>query len=85
MENVKICVIFVVFGREVNILEFINVIFDKDDIVKVDREDDFEKIVDDIIMKVSEFVFVFYYKYGVVLIYKIFVFVFFSIFFKLFE
>lgn len=69
-------------GREAFIPELTNATLDKDDIVKADREDDPEKIADDIIMKASESVFVFHYKYGVVLIHKIFVPVLFSTFFK---
>lgn len=69
-------------GRDADIPELTNATLDKDDIVKADREDDPEKIADDIIMKASESVFVFHYKYGVVLIHKIFVPVLFSTFFK---
>jgi len=49
----------VALGREVDIPELTNATLDKDDIVKADREDDPEKIADEIIMKASEFVFVY--------------------------
>lgn len=58
LEGYKICVIFVVFGWEVDVEEFINIIFDKNDLVKVDKDRDLEKIVEEIIMRVSKFVFI---------------------------
>lgn len=51
-------------GREVDIPELTNATLSKNDVVKADREDDPEKIADEIIMKASEFVFVFNYKNG---------------------
>ena len=54
-------------GRKVDIPELTNATLDKDDVVKADREDDPEKIADEIIMKASEFVFLFYYKRGLLL------------------
>lgn len=58
LEGYKICIIFVVFGWEVDVEEFINIIFDKNDLVKVDKDRDLEKIVEEIIMRVSKFVFI---------------------------
>ena len=57
LENDKIRVIPVALGREADIPELANATLDKDDVVKADREDDPEKIADEIIMKASEFVF----------------------------
>lgn len=43
-------------GREADVPELTNATLDKDDVVKADREDEPEKIADEIIMKASEFV-----------------------------
>ena len=51
-------------GREVDIPELTNATLSKNDVVKADREDDPEKIADEIIRKASEFVFMFYFKRG---------------------
>ena len=51
-------------GREVDIPELTNATLSKNDVVKADREDDAEKIADEIIRKASEFVFMFYFKRG---------------------
>ena len=67
LENDKIRVIPVALGREADIPELTNATLNKDDVVKTDREDDPEKIADEIIMKASEFLFLFHYKYYVVL------------------
>ena len=69
-------------GREADIPELTNATLNKDDVVKADREDDPEKIADEIIMKASEFLFLVHYKYYVVLWHKIFVPVLFGTFFS---
>ena len=69
-------------GREADIPELTNATLNEDDVVKTDREDDPEKIADEIIMKASEFLFLFHYKYYVVLWHKIFVPVLFGPFFS---
>lgn len=63
LENDKIRVIPVALGREADIPELTNATLNKDDVVRTDREDDPEKIADEIIMKASEFAFLFHYKY----------------------
>ena len=55
LENEKIRVIPVALGREADIPELTNATLDKDDVIKTDKDDDPEKIADEIIMKASEF------------------------------
>ena len=55
LENNNIRVIPVALGSEADVAELTNATVDDDDVIKADKDDDPEKIADEIIMKASKY------------------------------